>query len=148
MQVHDIDYVKERIALMPKLRRINVYENFVNPKNKINLMKSTVFDAVDKNSQIDHWVAKNKGNYTFEYSPGGFCDYVSTLQPGEQPTTLNGSEPMANMGIPTEEMIQAQVQKILENERLKMRVQQLEDEADQNDMWGQRFGAALNMVCD
>jgi hypothetical protein len=55
---------------------------------------------------------------------------------------------MQNYGIPTEQQVQAQVQKILENERLKMRLQQLEDEAEQNDMWGQRFGAAVNMIID
>jgi len=50
--------------------------------------------------------------------------------------------------IPTEDQINAQVQRILESERLKNRIAELEEEHENNNMWGQRFGTALNMIIE
>jgi hypothetical protein len=59
---------------------------------------------------------------------------------------MNGIETPNFQGIPTEEQVQAQVQKILENERLKQRLADLEAEQEETSVWGQRMGAAMEML--
>lgn len=150
--LRDIDYLKQFTSMKSKLSRIDIFQDKVNPNNKIGLMKIQEMRPIgnnDFNEQLDFFKATSHGIFTAQLFPSKEVIHFSNLKPGELPETLNGSENMAtSYGIPTEEMIQAQVQKILENERLKMRLAQLEEEADNNDQWGQRFGAALNMVID
>ena len=59
---------------------------------------------------------------------------------------MNGTQTPNFQGIPTEEQVQAQVQKILENERLKQRLADLEAEQEETNVWGQRMSAAMEML--
>jgi hypothetical protein len=146
---YDINYVKEYAGLQPKISRINIYEGICNPRDKRNLKAACIAPNVkgDFTDQLDHFAKNRFGDFTVEFAPGGVTVPIRNLKVGELPNALNGTDNMS-YGIPSEEMIQAQVQKILENERLKMRLAQLEEEAENNDMWGQRFGAAINMIID
>lgn len=149
--IFDIDYLKKRASMAGKLSRIDIYQGLVNPGNKQGLVKVQEIRPIsdrDFGGVFDFFQGTTFGDFTAVFFPSKEIIYFSNRKPGELPGTLNGTESMNNMGIPTEEMIQAQVQKILENERLKMRLQQLEEEAEANDQWGQRFGAAVNMIID
>jgi hypothetical protein len=147
--LYDINYVKEYAGLQPKISRINIFEGICNPRDKRNSKAACIAPNAQGQfaDQLDHFAKHRFGDFTVEFAPGGVTVPIRNLKPGEMSNALNGTENM-NYGIPTEEMIQAQVQKILENERLKMRLAQLEEEAENNNKWGERFGAALNMVID
>jgi len=149
--IFDIDYLKQRASMAGKLSRIDIYQGLVNPNNKQGLVKVQEIRPISEREFggiFDFFQNTTYGDFTAVFFPSKEIIYFSNRKPGEIAGALNGSESMQNYGIPSEEMIQAQVQKILENERLKMRLEQLEEEAENNDMWGQRFGAALNMVID
>ena len=146
----NIDFLKQQALMTSKLSRIDIYIGDVSPLNikgaeKVQEMRP--FAPGEWGDQFEFFKNNCYGTFTAFLFPSKVKVKIQNLKAGELPETLNGTENM-NYGIPTEEMIQAQVQKILENERLKMRLAQLEDEAEANDMWGQRFGAAVNMIID
>lgn len=147
----NIDYLKQQALLLNKLSRIDIYIGDVSPLNLKTAEKVQAIVATspeDLAEQLDFFKNNCFGTFSAFLYPSKVKVKIKNFRSGELPEALNGTENMQNYGIPTEEMIQAQVQKILENERLKMRLQQLEEAAENNDMWGQRFGAALNMVID
>jgi len=146
--IKNIQQVREHAAMESKLNRIDVYSGFVDINNKGQRhFKVQVITPDPTTGSMDQaW------NY---FEKNNFGDFTAILYPtktaipfsNKNELTLNGTE-MNYQHIPTEEQIQAQVQKILENERLKMRLEQLEQEQEENDMWGARMGVALNMLLD
>jgi hypothetical protein len=149
--IFDINYLKQRASMAGKLSRIDIYQGLVNPGNKQGLVKVQEIRPISEREFggiFDFFENTTYGDFTAVFFPSKEIIYFSNRKPGDLANSLNGTENMQNYGIPSEEMIQAQVQKILENERLKMRLEQLENEAEENDVWGQRFGAAINMIID
>ena len=146
--IKNIQQVREHAAMESKLNRIDVYSGFVDINNKGQRhFKVQVITPDPTTGSMDQaW------NY---FEKNNFGDFTAILYPtktaipfsNKNELTLNGTD-MNYQHIPTEEQIQAQVQKILENERLKMRLEQLEQEQEENDMWGTRMGVALNMLLD
>ena len=146
----NIDFLQQQALMTSRLSKIEIYIGDVSPLNLKGAEKVCLMQPIapgEWGDQFEFFKNNCFGTFTAFLFPSKVKVKLKNFQNGELPETLNGTENM-NYGIPTEEMIQAQVQKILENERLKMRLAQLEDEAEANDMWGQRFGAAVNMIID
>jgi hypothetical protein len=147
----NIDFLKQQALMTSKLSRIDIYIGDVSPLNikgaeKVQEMRP--FAPGEWGDQFEFFKNNCHGTFTAFLFPSKVKVKIQNFRAGELPETLNGTENMQNYGIPTEQQVQAQVQKILENERLKMRLEQLEDEAEDNNVWGQRLGVALNMVLD
>jgi len=145
--IKNFDYLKEMAADEYKLNRVVIFRGLIDhnsPSQKYQKVKELRPDQ-SGNIQDPSW------DY-FEKNNSG--EFTAILYPSKTPIfftigneLINGSE-MQYQHIPTEEQIQAQVQKILENERLKDRLKQLEEEREENDQWGARMGVALNMLLD
>lgn len=146
--IFTIDYVKQRAAMAGKLSRIDIYQGFINPANKgQQLVKVQEIRPLNDRDFGDVWNFFERttfGDFTAVFFPSR--EIIPFTNKSEN-LTLNGNEPMYQ-NIPTEEQINAQVQKILENERLKFRLQQLEEEREENDKWGERMGVALSMLME
>lgn len=145
-QVNNIEYVKKRAELSGKLSRIDIYNGFINPGNKgqalikvQEIRPSTERDNLD--SVFSFFEKTTHGDFTAVFFPSREIIYFSNK--GSE--VMNGTNNQYS-GIPTEEMIQAQVAKILENERLKDKLARLEAEAEENSMWGKRMGVAMEML--
>jgi len=144
--IHSIDYVKKRAELAGKLTKIDIYQGFINPANRSQALVKIQEIRPNENKEFSNvWEFFEQttfGEFTAVFLPSKEIIYFKNKL--EQ---LNGVENM-NGYIPTEEQINAQVQRILEAERLKNRIAELEAEHENNNMWGQRFGTALNMIIE
>lgn len=146
--IKTINQVRQHANLESKLHRIEVYKGFIDGGNlKANIGNRIQVLTPDPTGSMDQgWKYFEENN---------FGDFTAILFPSKTPIPFSNKSELALNGteinyqhIPTEEQIQAQVQKILENERLKNRVQELEQQQEENDMWGTRMGVALNMLLD
>lgn len=144
--IFNIEYVKKRASMAGKLTKIDIYQGFINPANKSQQVVKIQEIRPNENKEFtnvwEFFEQTTFGDFTAVFFPSKEIIYFSNK--GEQ---LNGTETM-NGYIPTEDQINAQVQRILEGERLKNRVAELEEEHENNNMWGQRFGTALNMIIE
>lgn len=129
-----------------KLTRVDIYSGFVNPANKA--------QAVVKVQEIRPLSEREFGNVFDFFEKTTFGDFTAVFFPSREiiyfsnkgTEMVNGTQTPNFQGIPTEEQVQAQVQKILENERLKQRLADLEAEQEETSVWGQRMGAAMEML--
>jgi hypothetical protein len=145
--IKTLDYIKDHASGEHKLTKIDIYRGFIDPDNRSSKLLKVKEIRPDQNGNfengLEHFSQQNIGNFTVYFPGSRTWHYFSN----QNDSAMNGTN-FNYQNIPTEEQIQAQVQKILENERLKMRLQELEDEKDENDMWGQRMGVAMNMLLD
>jgi hypothetical protein len=146
-QIYTLDYIKQRAELTPKLTKIDIFEGFVNPSNKtapvIKVQEIRPGEGRSFGKTWEFFSSTTYGDFTAVFFPSKEIIYFSN-----KPENVLNGDTMQNQFIPTDEMIRAQVEKALENERLKARVLELESEAEKNDIWGQRFGTALNMLIE
>jgi hypothetical protein len=144
--IFNLDYVKQRAQMAGKLTRVDIYSGFVNPGNKTqNVVKVQEIRPVnerDFGNVFDFFEKTTFGDFTAVFFPSREIIYFSNK--GSE--VMNGTQTPNFQGIPTEQQVQAQVEKILENERLKQRLADLENEQEENTVWGQRMGAALEML--
>jgi len=144
--IFNIDYVKKRAGMAGKLTKIDIYQGFINPANRsqqvVKIQEIRPNENKEFNNVWEFFEQTTFGDFTAVFLPSKEIIYFSNKT--EQ---LNGMENM-NGYIPTEDQINAQVQRILEAERLKNRIAELEAEHENNNMWGQRFGTALNMIIE
>lgn len=144
--IFNLDYVKQRAQMAGKLTRVDIYSGFVNPGNKA--------QAVVKVQEIRPVNEREFGNVFDFFEKTTFGDFTAVFFPSREiiyfsnkgSEIMNGTQQANFQGIPTEEQVQAQVQKILENERLKQRLADLEAEAEETSEWGKRMGIALEML--
>lgn len=144
--IYNIDYVKQRAAMAGKLSRVDIFQGFVNPSNKT--------QQVIKVQEIRPLEDRTFGNAFKFFEDTTFGDFTAVFFPSREiiyfsnkPELMNGTANNTQYAsIPTPEMVQAQVQQILETERLKARLAELEAEQEENTMWGQRMGTALEML--
>jgi hypothetical protein len=144
--IFNLDYVKQRAQMAGKLTRVDIYSGFVNPGNKA--------QAVVKVQEIRPVSEREFGNVFDFFEKTTFGDFTAVFFPSREiiyfsnkgNEIMNGTHTPNFQGIPTEEQVQAQVQKILENERLKQRLADLEAEQEETNVWGQRMGAAMEML--
>lgn len=144
--IFNLDYVKQRAQMAGKLTRVDIYSGFVNPANKA--------QAVVKVQEIRPVSDREFGNVFDFFEKTTFGDFTAVFFPSREiiyfsnkgTEMMNGTQAPTFQGIPTEDQVQAQVQKILENERLKQRLADLEAEAEQTSEWGKRMGIALEML--
>lgn len=144
--IYNLDYVKQRAQMAGKLTRVDIYSGFVNPGNKT--------QAVVKVQEIRPVNEREFGNVFDFFEKTTFGDFTAVFFPSREiiyftnkgSEIMNGTTQQNFQGIPTEEQVQAQVQKILENERLKQRLADLEAEAEETNEWGKRMGVALEML--
>jgi hypothetical protein len=145
-KVHPIEYVKQRCEVGGKLTKVDIYRGHLNPANRNQHLEKVIEIRPNDNNEFknvwDVFEQNEIGNFTAVFYPS-----KSIIHFSNKVEQLNGTETM-NGYIPTEEQINAQVQRILEAERLKNRVAELEAEHENNNMWGQRFGTALNMIIE
>jgi hypothetical protein len=144
--IFNLDYVKQRAQMAGKLTRVDIYSGFVNPGNKTqNVVKVQEIRPVnerDFGNVFDFFEKTTFGDFTAVFFPSREIIYFSNK--GNE--IMNGTETPNFQGIPTEQQVQAQVEKILENERLKQRLADLEAEQEETTVWGQRMGAAMEML--
>lgn len=144
--IFNLDYVKQRAQMAGKLTRVDIYSGFVNPGNKA--------QAVVKVQEIRPVSDREFGNVFDFFEKTTFGDFTAVFFPSREiiyfsnkgNEIMNGTHTPNFQGIPTEEQVQAQVQKILENERLKQRLADLEAEQEETNVWGQRMSAAMEML--
>ena len=144
--IFNLDYVKQRAQMAGKLTRVDIYSGFVNPGNKA--------QAVVKVQEIRPVSEREFGNVFDFFEKTTFGDFTAVFFPSREiiyfsnkgNEIMNGTHTPNFQGIPTEEQVQAQVQKILENERLKQRLADLEAEQEETNVWGQRMSAAMEML--
>ena len=148
--IFNLDYVKQRAEMAGKLTRVDIYSGFVNPANKA--------QAVVKVQEIRPVSDRDFGNVFDFFEKTTFGDFTAVFFPSREiiyfsnkgTEMMNGTEQYKAQaqyqGIPSEEVVNAQVQKILENERLKQRLADLEAEAEETSEWGKRMGIALEML--
>ena len=144
--IFNLDYVKQRAQMAGKLTRVDIYSGFVNPGNKA--------QAVVKVQEIRPVSEREFGNVFDFFEKTTFGDFTAVFFPSREiiyfsnkgNEIMNGTQTPNFQGIPTEEQVQAQVQKILENERLKQRLADLEAEQEETNVWGQRMSAAMEML--
>jgi hypothetical protein len=144
--IFNLDYVKQRAQMAGKLTRVDIYSGFVNPANKA--------QAVVKVQEIRPVNDRDFGNVFDFFEKTTFGDFTAVFFPSREiiyftnkgTEVMNGTQTPNFQGIPTEEQVQAQVQKILENERLKQRLADLEAEQEETSEWGKRMGIALEML--
>ena len=146
-EIKTLDYVKDHASGERKLTKIDVYRGFINPDNRASKLLKAKEILPDQNGSfengLEHFSKMNIGDFTLYFPGSRTWLYFSN----KSDSAMNGTN-FNYQNIPTEEQIQAQVQKILENERLKMRLEELEAEQEENDMWGTRMGVAMNMLLD
>ena len=144
--IHEIKYVKQSAEQAGKLTRIDIYRGFIDPGNKVQISLKVKeirpFNERDFGNSFELFEQNNFGDFTAVFFPSREIIYFSNK--GNE--MINGTHTPNFQGIPTEEQVKAQVQKILENERLKQRLADLEAEAEENTMWGNRMGVALEML--
>ena len=144
--IFNLDYVKQRAQMAGKLSRVDIYSGFVNPGNKaqavVKVQEIRPLNEREFGNVFDFFEKTTFGDFTAVFFPSREIIYFSNK--GNE--MINGTHTPNFQGIPTEEQVQAQVQKILENERLKQRLADLEAEAEENTMWGNRMGVALEML--
>lgn len=144
--IFNLDYVKQRAQMAGKLTRVDIYSGFVNPANKaqavVKLQEIRPLNDRDFGNVFDFFEKTTFGDFTAVFFPSREIIYFSNK--GNE--IMNGTTTPNFQGIPTEEQVQAQVQKILENERLKQRLADLEAEAEETNKWGERMGIALEML--
>jgi hypothetical protein len=147
--IYSIEYIEKRAALTSKLTKIDIYQGFVNPGIKGSAMKIQEIRPLEPGNFGNVWeFFKNTtfGDFTAVFYPSKEIIYFSNKPVLNGSENLNGIEAMNY--IPTEDQVNAQVQRILEIERLKNKVQELEDEKENSDVWGRKMGAALNMIIE
>jgi hypothetical protein len=146
-EIKTLEYIKDHASTEHKLTKIDIYRGFIDPDNRTSKLLKCKEIRPDQNGSfenaLEHFSQNNIGDFTIYFPGSRTWLYFSN----KSESALNGNN-MNYQHIPTEDQIQAQVQKILENERLKMRLQELEAEQEENDMWGQRMGVAMNMLLD
>lgn len=144
--VHSLEYVKQSAETSRKLSRIEIYSGFINPANKAQIpIKVKVLGPINETESLKEFELfekNNFGDFTAVFFPSREIIYFSNK--GSE--MMNGTNQATFQGIPTEEQVKAQVEKILENERLKQRLAELEEEQENNSMWGNRMGVALEML--
>lgn len=129
-----------------KLSRVDIYSGFVNPGNKA--------QAVVKVQEIRPIGERDFGNVFEFFEKTTFGEFTAVFFPSREiiyftnkgSEIMNGTQQNSFQGIPSEEVVMAQVQKILENERLKQKLADLEEEAAENTEWGKRMGVAVEML--
>ncbi len=128
-----------------KLTKIDIYSGFVNPANRAQNVVKIQEIRPDANKDFrnvwEFFQNTTFGDFTAVFFPSKEIIYFSNK--GE---VLNGSEEMAY--IPTEEQINAQVQRVLEIERLKNKIAQLEEEREHQDEIGSKFGTAITILIE
>jgi hypothetical protein len=143
--IFTIDYVKKRADMAGKLTKIDIYSGFVNPANRAQNVVKIQEIRPDANKDFrnvwEFFQNTTFGDFTAVFFPSKEIIYFSNK--GE---VLNGTEEMAY--IPTEEQINAQVQRVLEIERLKNKIAQLEDEREHQDEIGSKFGTAITILIE
>lgn len=143
--VFTIDYVKKRAEMAGKLTKIDIYSGFVNPANRAQNVVKIQEIRPDANKDFrnvwEFFQNTTFGDFTAVFLPSKEIIYFSNK--GE---ILNGNEEMAY--IPTEEQINAQVQRVLEIERLKTKIAQLEEEREHQDEIGSKFGTAITILIE
>jgi hypothetical protein len=143
--IFTIDYVKKRADMAGKLTKIDIYSGFVNPANRAQNVVKIQEIRPDANKDFrnvwEFFQNTTFGDFTAVFFPSKEIIYFSNK--GE---VLNGSEEMAY--IPTEEQINAQVQRVLEIERLKNKIAQLEEEREHQDEIGSKFGTAITILIE
>jgi len=144
--IFNLDYVKQRAQMAGKLTRVDIYSGFVNPGNKaqavVKVQEIRPLNEREFGNVFDFFEKTTFGDFTAVFFPSREIIYFSN-KGGEM---MNGTNQATFQGIPTEEQVKAQVEKILENERLKQRLAELEEEQENNSMWGNRMGVALEML--
>ena len=113
--IFNLDYVKQRAQMAGKLTRVDIYSGFVNPGNKA--------QAVVKVQEIRPVSEREFGNVFDFFEKTTFGDFTAVFFPSREiiyfsnkgNEIMNGTQTPNFQGIPTEEQVQAQVQKILEN---------------------------------
>lgn len=145
--IFNLDYVKQRAQMAGKLTRVDIYSGFVNPANKaqavVKVQEIRPVNERDFGNVFDFFEKTTYGDFTAVFFPSREIIYFSNKGTSE---IMNGTNTPNFQGIPTEEQVKAQVEKILENERLKQRLAELEAEQENNSMWGNRMGVALEML--
>jgi hypothetical protein len=143
--VFTTDYVKKRAEMAGKLTKIDIYSGFVNPANRAQNVVKIQEIRPDANKDFrnvwEFFQNTTFGDFTAVFLPSKEIIYFSNK--GE---LLNGNEEMAY--IPTEEQINAQVQRVLEIERLKTKIEQLEAEREHQDEIGSKFGTAITILIE
>ena len=144
--IHPISYVKESAEQAAKLSKIDIYRGLLDPNSKIQISSKAKeirpISPGEFGKQFELFEKNNFGDFTAIFFPSRES-YHFSLKGNE---IMNGIETPNFQGIPTEEQVKAQVEKILENERLKQRLAELEEEQENNSMWGNRMGIALEML--
>jgi hypothetical protein len=146
-EIKNLDYIKDHASGEHKLTKIDIYRGFIDPDNRSSKLLKVKEIRPDQNGTfengLEHFSQQNIGDFTAYFPGSRTWHYFSN----KSDSAMNGMN-TNYQHIPTEDQIQAQVQKILENERLKMRLEELEAEQEENDMWGTRMGVAMNMLLD
>lgn len=128
-----------------KLTKIDIYSGFVNPANRAQNVVKIQEIRPDANKDFrnvwEFFENTTFGDFTAVFLPSKEIIYFSNKT--EQ---LNGTNDMAY--IPTEEQINAQVQRVLEIERLKNKIAQLEEEREHQDEIGSKFGTAITILIE
>jgi len=144
--IYTLDYVKQRAQMAGKLSRVDIYSGFVNPGNKaqpvVKVQEIRPLGERDFGNVFEFFEKTTFGEFTAVFFPSREIIYFTNK--GSE--MINGTQQTNFQGIPSEEVVQAQVQKILENERLKQRLADLEEEAAENSEWGKRMGIAVEML--
>jgi hypothetical protein len=144
--IHKIEYVKQSAISAGKLSRIDIYRGFIDPGNKtqiaLKVKEIRPISERDFGNKFELFEQNEYGDFTAVFFPSREIIYFTNK--GSE--IMNGTQQPSFQGIPSEEVVQAQVQKILENERLKQRLADLEEEAAENSEWGKRMGIAVEML--
>lgn len=144
--IFTIDYVKKRAEMAGKLTKIDIYSGFVNPGNRqqhvVKIQEIRPDGNRDFSNVWEFFQNTTFGDFTAVFLPSKEIIYFSNKT--EQ--VLNGTENMNY--IPNEEQVNAQVQRILEIERLKNKVAELEMERENQDDISSKFGTAITILID
>jgi hypothetical protein len=154
--IQPLNYVRKRAELEPKLTAIDIYSGHIFPntpaQNRMKVQEIRFVDPGKLDATFDHFEKNTFGDFTAFFRPSKtFIHFSNGNVAGlkvEETQNFNGPQSSPYMNIPTTEQIRAQVEREMELERLKHKLQMLEDEQESRDNVSEKFNSILGVVIE